>query len=108
MRRMRILLVAGIVPLSSCGHQVDLEPAPGHNMPVKPLMARSTPTFEQLLAPPTQARPVRVDELVTRSKPRPPDPFDLPPPTGGAATSGPVVSDPAATSPKMPSANPGA
>ena len=27
----------------------------------------------------------RVDELVKRSQPRPQDPFDLPPPTGGAA-----------------------
>jgi hypothetical protein len=63
-------------------------------MPVKPEMARATPTFQELLTPPTQARPTRVDELVTRSKPRPADPFDLPPPTGGAAPSGPAGSDP--------------
>jgi hypothetical protein len=96
MTRMRILLVAGIVALGGCGHQVDLEPAPGHAMPVKPLMARATPTFDQLLTPPTQARPTRVDELVTRSRPRPADPFDLPPPTGGAAPSGPAGADPSA------------
>jgi hypothetical protein len=57
-------------------------------------MARATPTFDELLTPPTQARPTRIDELVTRSKPRPADPFDLPPPTGGAAPSGPAGSDP--------------
>jgi hypothetical protein len=94
--RMRILLIAGIGALAGCGHQVDLEPAPGRSMPVKPMMARTTPTFDQLLTPPTQARPTRVDELVTRSRPRPADPFDLPPPTGGAAPSGPAGSDPGA------------
>ncbi|HEV2595702.1 MAG TPA: hypothetical protein VGU01_10925 [Sphingomicrobium sp.] len=108
MQRMRILLIAGIVSLNGCGHQVDLEPAPGHRLPVKPLMARSTPTFEQLLTPPIQTRPVRVDELVTRSKPRPADPFDLPPPTGGAAPSGPPGIDPGAVTNNVTSANPGA
>ena len=95
MTRVRFLLIAGTLTLGSCGHQVALKPAPGHNMPVKPEMARATPTFEELLTPPTQARPTRIDELVTRSKPRPADPFDLPPPTGGAAPSGPAGSDPA-------------
>lgn len=107
MQRMRILLIAGIVSLNGCGHQVDLEPAPGHDLPVKPLMARSTPTFQQLLTPPTQARPARVDELVTRSKPRPADPFDLPPPTGGAAPQDPVGGEPPAVSTNTTSANPG-
>ena len=93
MTGLRILLIAGIAALAGCGHQVDLEPAPGHALPMKPLMARATPTFDQLLTPPTQARPTRVDELVTRSKPRPADPFDLPPPTGGAAPSGPAGAD---------------
>ena len=93
MTRMRILLIAGIAALGGCGHQVDLQPAPGHAMPLKPLMARATPTFDQLLTLPTQARPTRVDELVTRSKPRPADPFDLPPPTGGAAEPLPAGTD---------------
>ncbi len=54
-------------------------------LPVKPLMARTTPTAKDLLTPPTYARPDRVDELIKRSEPRRADPFDLPPPTGGAA-----------------------
>jgi hypothetical protein len=107
MTRMRILLIAGIAALGGCGHQVDLQPAPGHAMPLKPLMARATPTFDQLLTPPTQARPTRVDELVTRSKPRPADPFDLPPPTGGAAPSGPAGSDSGTVTNNTTSANPG-
>lgn len=94
MSRTRILIMAGIAALGGCGHQSDLQPAPGHSLPVKPLMARATPTFDQLLTPPTQARPIRIDELVTRSRPRPADPFDLPPPTGGAAPSGTAGSDP--------------
>ena len=76
-------------------------------MPVKPLMAKATPTFEELLTPPTQARPTRVDELVTRSKPRPADPFDLPPPTGGAAPAGPAGSDPGTVTNNTTSTPPG-
>jgi hypothetical protein len=56
-------------------------------------MARATPTAEQLLTPPSYAKPDRVDELVKRSQPRQSDPFDLPPPTGGAAPSLPAGSD---------------
>src|SRR5437588_5278480 len=89
-----ILLIVAMVLLSSCGRRAELVPAPGHAMPVKPQLARATPTFDELLTPPTQARPTRIDELVTRSKPRAADPFDLPPPTGGAAPPGPAGSDP--------------
>ena len=65
----------------------DLKPAAGQSLPVKPLMARTTPTPNELLTPPTYATPDRVDELMKKSQPRPHDPFDLPPPTGGAAPS---------------------
>jgi hypothetical protein len=34
---------------------------------------------------PIYAKPDRVDELVKRSEPRKPDPFDLAPPVGSAA-----------------------
>ena len=82
LRLCALLMIAG---LSACGGVADLEPAPGKSLPVKPLMARSTPDAEQLLTPPPYARPDRVDELVKRSEPRRPDPFDLAPPVGGAA-----------------------
>jgi hypothetical protein len=78
------------VTLAGCGRITELQPAPGQSLPVKPLMARTTPTPAELLTPPTYARPVRVDDLVTRSEPRQTDPFDLPPPTGGAAPTEPV------------------
>lgn len=82
-RRLSILI--GIALLSACGRMAPLQPAQGEPLPVKPLMARTTPTAEDLLTPPTYANPERVDELIKRSQPRPVDRFDLPPADGGAA-----------------------
>jgi len=89
----RLTLLAAAVLLAGCGRQVDLKPAPGQPLPVKPLMARTTPTPNELLEIPTWAKPDRVDELMKRSEPRKQDPFDLPPPTGGAAPSLPPGSE---------------
>ena len=83
LKRIAALLAVGFVV--GCGKIAPLEPAPGQPLPVKPLLARATPTAEQLLTPPPYARPERVDELVKRSAPRKADRFDLPPPDGGAA-----------------------
>jgi hypothetical protein len=94
MKPKRIIIGLSLAALAGCGRQVGLRPAAGEPMPVKPLMARATPTVEQLLTPPTYARPNRVDELVKRSQPRPTDPFDLPPATGGNAPSLPAGTDP--------------
>ena len=94
MKARRILLIAGVAALGGCGREAELTPPPGKPMPVKPLMARATPTVEELLTVPAYARPGRVDELVKKSQPRPQDPFDLPPPTGGTAPSLPAGSDP--------------
>jgi hypothetical protein len=85
MRLQRATTLALLALLTACGKSADLQPAPGHPLPVKPLLARTTPTAEELLTPPIYARPDRVDELVKRSEPRKADPFDLPPPTGSAA-----------------------
>jgi hypothetical protein len=99
-----MFVIAAALAIAGCGRVADLEPAPGRAMPVKPLMARATPTFDELLTPPTQARPNRVDELIKRSEPRRDDPFNLPPPTGGNAPSepagtapGPITNNSAAT-----------
>ena len=83
LKRIAVLLVVGA--LAACGRVAPLEPAHGQPLPVKPLMARATPTAEQLLTPPPYARPERVDELIKRSAPRKTDRFDLPPPDGEAA-----------------------
>jgi len=89
----RIVLLC-LFSLGACGQQTDLAPAPGHALPVKPLLANATPTAEELLTPPVNARPQRVDELIKRSEPRRPDRFDLPPPDGGAVPMLPAGSDP--------------
>jgi hypothetical protein len=93
MKRSAILATACL--LGGCGSVAPLEPGPGQALPVKPLLAKRTPTPEELLAIPDVARPNRVDELMRRSEPRQPDRFDLPPPSGGAvppvAGSDPVI-----------------
>jgi len=94
MMRARNALIAATLLLGACGKVADLKPAAGQSLPVKPLMARTTPTPDQLLTPPTYARPERVDELMKRSEPREADPFDLPPPSGGAAPALPAGADP--------------
>ena len=80
-----IAVVVAISLLCGCGRVAALRPAQGEPLPVKPLMASSTPSAEKLLTPPTNADPERVDELIKRSQPRPVDRFDLPPADGGAA-----------------------
>ncbi|MFL6759597.1 hypothetical protein [Sphingomonas sp.] len=85
MKRLRLVIFTVALALAGCGRVAELKPAPGHALPVKPAMARATPTVEQLLTAPTYARPDRVDELVKRSQPRAADPFDPPPPSGGDA-----------------------
>lgn len=94
MTRARLTIVASLALLGGCGRVAELEPAPGEPLPVKPLMARTTPTPDQLLTAPPYARPDRVDELVRRSQPRAADPFDLPPPTGSAGPGQPAGTDP--------------
>ena len=81
----RLAIIGAMAGLAACGQVAPLEPRAGQALPVKPLMARTTPTAEEVLTPPTYARPERVDELIKRSTPRKPDRFDLPPPDGGAA-----------------------
>jgi hypothetical protein len=83
MTRSAVLIAAALV-LGGCGNIGDLEPPPGKPLPVKPLMARSVPTPEDLLTRPAYASPNRVDELMRRSTARTNDRFDLPPPSGGA------------------------
>ena len=87
MKLTRIILVGAALLAAGCGRVADLKPAPGQPLPVRPLMARTTPTPNELLTIPTYAKPDRVDELVKRSAPRSQDPFNLPPPTGGRAPS---------------------
>lgn len=79
-----VAAAAALAALAGCGNRAELRPAEGKALPVKPLMARATPTPEELLTPPAYANPDRVDELMRRSAPRKADRFDLPPPSGQA------------------------
>jgi hypothetical protein len=107
MKWKRIAAIGAVAMLAGCGRVADLEPRPGHALPVKPMMARTTPTVEQLLTVPTYARPDRVDELVRRSQPRAADPFNLPPPTGGSAPSEPAGTAPGPVDTNQTSVTPG-
>ena len=79
------LLAAACCGAAACGQRAGLKPAGGQPLPIKPLLAKVTPTPAQLLTAPPNARPARVDELVKRSEPRRPDRFDLPPSDGAEA-----------------------
>ena len=107
MTRARFLVLSAALIFGGCGRVADLKPAAGHQLPVKPMMARATPTPEDLLAVPTYAKPDRVDELMKRSEPRPQDPFNLPPPTGGPAPGVPAGTDPMPVDTSTGPSNPG-
>jgi hypothetical protein len=94
MKRLMATVIGAMLALGSCGHVADLKPASGKRLPAKPLMARATPTPDELLTLPPYAKPDRVDELMKRSQPRPQDPFELPPPTGGSAPALPAGAEP--------------
>ena len=87
----RTIGIAALGLVAACGKVGPLEPAAGQALPVKPLMARETPEAEDLLAFSPQAKPERIDELMTRNQPRKADRFDLPPPDTGLAPSSPTA-----------------
>ena len=91
-----LVLAALALMLSACGSVSDLEPAPGKSLPQKPALAPRPLTAEELLTPPSFARPARVDEIGKRGQPREADRFDLPPPDGTAAAE--VPAEPASSS----------
>ena len=79
----RLILLAGLtllgLSLTACGAADGLEPAPGKSLPVAPYGAKTTPTPTALLTPTPQQRPERSDELLTSSRERRSDEFNLPP-----------------------------
>jgi hypothetical protein len=77
---MRAGLILLALPLAGCGLDQPLQPPEGGHMPAAPAMAARAPTVDELLTPPTNARPERIDELLRRSEERQDDRFSLPPP----------------------------
>ncbi|HLZ77863.1 MAG TPA: hypothetical protein VKQ09_00875 [Sphingomonas sp.] len=80
MKKTAILALAAFALLAGCGKKNVLKPADGKQLPPKAATSAWRPNVDELLNPGAQARPVRDDELVTKSKPLEPDRFDLPPP----------------------------
>jgi hypothetical protein len=74
-----IALAALALGLASCGGRQPLKPVQGQRMPAVPVGAATAPTAAQLTTPSIQARPERNVELLTQSKVRGDDQFDLPP-----------------------------
>lgn len=74
-----IALTALAFALASCGGRQPLKPVQGQRLPAVPVGAATAPTAGQLTTPPIQSRPERNVELLTQSKVRGDDPFDLPP-----------------------------
>jgi len=98
----RSVFLLALFALAACGKVTELKPAPGQQLPVKPLLARATPTPEELLTPPSYAKPERIDELMKRSEPRQSDRFDLPPADGGSAPVLPETEEPTSSEQKGP------
>ncbi|MDT7534494.1 hypothetical protein OVY48_13810 [Sphingobium sp. SA2] len=72
------LAVATLV-LAGCGGRPALKPLKDQKLPAVPVGAATAPTGGELMAPSIQARPERNVELLTQSRQRSDDPFDLPP-----------------------------
>jgi hypothetical protein len=93
----RLLIAGSTLLIAACGKVAPLTPEAGKTLPVKPLLADHRPDAAELLSYTPEARPARVDEILTRSQPRKPDRFDLPPGDAGLAPPAPTEpSEPAA------------
>lgn len=81
MKRAKVLVpvIALSLPIGACGVREPLEPAAGTALPRAPALSSRALTPDELLAVPSEFRPVRVDEPLTRSERRPVDRFALPP-----------------------------
>ncbi|USI74344.1 hypothetical protein [Sphingomonas morindae] len=77
----RVALAALLaLAVAGCGKKDVLRPVAGQPLPVKPATAPSQPSAAALLTPNAQSRPLRFNELVSKSKRLDADRFDLPPP----------------------------
>lgn len=76
MRTVGVLLV--LLVAAACGRKADLKPVDG-TLPPAPYGLQAPLTAEQMLDPPPQAAPERVDDPVRKSEERREDRFELPP-----------------------------
>jgi hypothetical protein len=78
--RAREGMLLAFLLLAGCGQREMVKPKPGVPLPPKPATAPRALTPAELLTEPQSIRPLRSDEILTKSKPREDDPFDQPPP----------------------------
>lgn len=71
--------VAALLSLTGCGGREALKPVVDQKLPAVPVGAATAPTPAELMQPSVQARPGRNVELLTQSRKRGDDAFDLPP-----------------------------
>jgi predicted small lipoprotein YifL len=82
---MRRILLSAVLPglalgLAGCGQKGDLQrPKTAKAIPI-PYGRAIPPSTTVMMKPPVQAVPGVSSELLTKSEPRPDDPFNLPPP----------------------------
>ncbi|MDI1294443.1 MAG: hypothetical protein PSY12_00890 [bacterium] len=74
-----VALAALTLALSACGGREQLKPVAGQKLPAVPVGAATAPTAQDLTTASIQARPERNVELLTQSRQRGDDTFDLPP-----------------------------
>ena len=72
------LYLPPLLALAACGSTGKLQ-WPEGGPPPAAVGAETAPTAEEMLDPPPQAAPVRLDDPVRRSEERREDKFDLPP-----------------------------
>ena len=72
-------LAMAALMLAACGGKQPLKPVTGQSGAAVPVGAATAQTATQLMTPSIQARPQRNVELLTQSRQRGDDPFDLPP-----------------------------
>ena len=72
-------LALALLTLGGCGGKEQLKPVAGQKLPAVPVGAATAPTGTQLMQPSVQSRPGRNVELLTQSRKRQDDEFDLPP-----------------------------
>lgn len=64
---------------AACGKVEPLRPAAREAAPPAPAASARAPTTDEMLTPPTIARPTRTEDTLRRSEEREDDRFDLPP-----------------------------
>ena len=74
----RALFLVPLLLVAACGSRGELT-WPDGKAPPAPLGAAQPETAAEMLVPPPQAAPVRLDDPVERSEERREDRFDLPP-----------------------------